>query len=42
MAGTDTANRVYQGLAIVLTLLAVAATFVRILSPGKPGRTARA
>lgn len=42
MAGTDTANRLYQGLAILLTLLAVAATFVRILSPGKSaGRSAR-
>ena len=42
MAGTDTTNRIYQVLALVLTLLVVAATFVRILSPGKAaGRAAR-
>lgn len=38
MAGTDTRNRVYQAVAILLTLLAVAATCVRILSPGRPAR----
>lgn len=35
MAGTDTVNRAYQVLALVLTMIAVAATVVRILSPGK-------
>jgi DMSO/TMAO reductase YedYZ heme-binding membrane subunit len=35
LAGTDTTNRIYQALAIVLTMLAVAATIVRIVSPGK-------
>ena len=35
MAGTDTVNRAYQALALVLTMMAVAATVVRILSPGK-------
>lgn len=40
MAGTDTVNRAYQGLAIVLTMVAVAATTVRIVSPGR--RAARA
>ena len=35
MAGTDTVNRAYQGLAIVLTMVAVAATMVRIVSPGR-------
>lgn len=35
MAGTDTVNRVYQGLALVLSMLAAAATIVRITSPGK-------
>ena len=38
MAGTDTTNRLYQGLAILLTMLAVAATIVRIVMPGKGGR----
>jgi predicted ferric reductase len=38
MAGTDTVNRLYQGLAILLTMLAVAATIVRIVTPGKGGR----
>jgi DMSO/TMAO reductase YedYZ heme-binding membrane subunit len=42
MAGTDTTNRIYQAVAILLTLLAVSATFVRILSPGKAAaRSAR-
>ena len=35
MAGTDTVNRAYQVLALVLSMIAVAATVVRILSPGK-------
>ena len=40
MAGTDTVNRVYQALALVLTMVAMAATIVRILAPGrvKPAR----
>jgi predicted ferric reductase len=33
LAGTDTVNRAYQALAIVLTLVAVAATGIRIVSP---------
>lgn len=41
MAGTDTASRAYQVLAIVLTLVAVAATFVRVLHPGKRAATMR-
>ncbi len=41
MAGTDTVNRLYQGLALVLTMVAVAATVVRILHPGRPARPAR-
>lgn len=42
MAGTDTTNRVYQGLAIVLTMIAVAATIVRIVMPGRGTRAATA
>lgn len=38
MAGTDTVNRFYQALAIVLTLIAVAATLIRILAPGRARR----
>jgi predicted ferric reductase len=38
MAGTDTTNRLYQGFAILLTMLAVAATIVRIVMPGKGAR----
>jgi DMSO/TMAO reductase YedYZ heme-binding membrane subunit len=34
MAGTDTVNRAYQALAILLTMVAVAATMVRIVSQG--------
>jgi DMSO/TMAO reductase YedYZ heme-binding membrane subunit len=34
MAGTDTVNRAYQALAILLTMVAVAATMIRIVSPG--------
>lgn len=40
MAGTDTVNRLYQGLALVLTMVAVAATIVRILHPSRPIRPA--
>lgn len=35
LAGTDTVNRVYQVLALLLTMVAVAAMMVRILSPGR-------
>lgn len=35
MAGTDTVNRAYQVLALLLSMIAVAATIVRILSPGR-------
>jgi DMSO/TMAO reductase YedYZ heme-binding membrane subunit len=35
LAGTDTVNRAYQVLAIVLTMVAAAATIVRILTPGR-------
>ena len=35
MAGTDTVNRAYRVLALVLTMVAVAATIVRIVTPGK-------
>lgn len=35
MAGTDTSNRVYEALAIVLTFLAMIATIVRLVWPGK-------
>ena len=38
MAGTDTINRAYQVLALVLTMLAVAATMIRILSPARTRR----
>lgn len=41
MAGTDTVNRAYQVLALVLTMVAVAVTVVRVLSPGKPRAVAR-
>jgi DMSO/TMAO reductase YedYZ heme-binding membrane subunit len=40
MAGTDTTNRAYQVLALVLTMVAVAATVVRVLSPGRRGAVA--
>jgi DMSO/TMAO reductase YedYZ heme-binding membrane subunit len=40
MAGTDTINRAYQGLALLLTLVAVAATMVRIVMPAKRRATA--
>jgi predicted ferric reductase len=42
MAGTDTVNRLYQALAILLTMLAVAATIVRIVMPDRAGRVATA
>lgn len=35
LAGTDTVNRAYQVLALVLAMVAVTASVVRILSPGK-------
>ena len=35
LAGTDTVNRLYQALALLLTMLAVAATVIRILAPGR-------
>lgn len=35
LAGTDTVNRAYQVLALVLTLAAVAASVVRIVAPGR-------
>ena len=41
MAGTDTVNRAYQALAILLTMVAVAASVVRIVSPGRRGAPAR-
>ena len=40
MAGTDTVNRAYQALAILLTMVAVAATMIRIISPGRRGAPA--
>jgi DMSO/TMAO reductase YedYZ heme-binding membrane subunit len=39
LAGTDTVNRAYQILALVLTFVAVAATFVRVLHPGRRSGT---
>lgn len=38
LAGTDTVNRVYQALAIVLSMLAVGATIVRIVAPHRSAR----
>lgn len=38
LAGTDTAHRLYQALALLLTLIAVAATVLRILTPGRDRR----
>ncbi len=38
MAGTDTANGLYQAVAVALTLVAVAATLVRILTPSRQRR----
>lgn len=37
-AGTDTSNRVYQGLALALTTFAVAATVTRLLAPARRSR----
>jgi DMSO/TMAO reductase YedYZ heme-binding membrane subunit len=36
MAGTDVVNRAYQVVALVLTVIAVSATVVRVLVPGRP------
>jgi DMSO/TMAO reductase YedYZ heme-binding membrane subunit len=41
MAGTDTVNRAYQALASLLTMAAVAATAVRIVSPDRRRAPAR-
>ncbi len=38
MAGTDTVNRAYQVLALVLTMVAVVATVLRVVSPGRAQR----
>jgi len=38
MAGTDTINRAYQVLALLLTMLAVAATMIRIVTPARARR----
>jgi DMSO/TMAO reductase YedYZ heme-binding membrane subunit len=38
MAGTDTVNRAYQAMALVLTMLAVGAILVRIVAPGRQRR----
>ena len=35
MAGTDTVNRAYQALALLLSMVAVAAIVIRIVSPGR-------
>lgn len=37
MAGTDTTNRAYQVLALLLTMIAVTATVIRIISPDRRG-----
>jgi len=42
LAGTDTVNRAYQALALLLTMIAVAATMVRILQPAREDRSAAA
>lgn len=34
-AGTDVSNRVYQAVALVLTMVAVAAVLLRVVSPGR-------
>ena len=39
MAGSDTVNRAYQALALLLTLVAVAATIVRIVAPTRGKRS---
>jgi len=38
MAGTDTVNRAYQVLALVLTMVAVAASVLRIVTPARARR----
>jgi DMSO/TMAO reductase YedYZ heme-binding membrane subunit len=38
MAGTDTVNRAYQVLALLLTMIAVGAMLVRIVTPGRARR----
>lgn len=35
LAGTDVANRAYQALALLLTVVAVGATTIRLLAPGR-------
>ncbi|MGD9701439.1 MAG: hypothetical protein AB7Q42_08920 [Acidimicrobiia bacterium] len=40
MAGTDVTNRVYQFVALLLTIAAVSAALVRVLSPGRAGGAA--
>lgn len=35
MSGTDTVNRAYQALALLLTMVAFAATVLRIVTPGR-------
>jgi DMSO/TMAO reductase YedYZ heme-binding membrane subunit len=42
MAGTDRVNRAYHVLALLLTMVAVAATVLRIVTPGRPKRAAQA
>ncbi len=38
LAGTDTVNRAYQVLALILTMVAVAATMIRIVTPSRVRR----
>lgn len=38
LAGTDTVNRAYQVLALLLTMVAVTATIIRIMMPGRVNR----
>jgi len=38
LAGTDTVNRAYRSLALVLTMVAVTATMLRIVTPGRSER----
>jgi hypothetical protein len=42
LAGSDTVNRAYQALALLLTMVALAATVLRILSPSRGPRSTRA
>ncbi len=39
MSGTDTINRAYQVLALVLTMIAVTATMIRIITPARARRS---